>query len=272
MLDEHVQQALQPFFDEGWISDVLIELKSGKEATVFCCAAGPRATQSGNQRGADVRQRRRRDARDLAQAPAVANGLLAAKVYRPLDERGFRNDAVYRAGQVILNQRNARALANKTAFGRELQAGSWMYAEWENLRTLYAAGADVPRTFRISDSAILMEFIGDEEGAASTLNRVDLPREEAPQLFRRLMENIELWLRLDRIHGDLSPFNVLYWQGNLTVIDFPQAVDPRFNPHAFDLLHRDISNVCRYFSRYGVTADPFVVTSDLWRRFEEAEL
>ncbi|MDQ2801535.1 MAG: serine protein kinase RIO, partial [Pseudomonadota bacterium] len=66
--------------------------------------------------------------------------------------------------------------------------------------------------------------------------------------------------------------NILAWNGRVTIIDFPQAVDPRFNPHARDLLGRDIANVCRYFARFGVHASPEWLASDLWRRFERSEL
>ena len=31
------------------------------------------------------------------------------------------------------------------------------------------------------------------------------------------------------VHGDLSPHNILYWQGEAKLIDFPQVSDPRFN-------------------------------------------
>jgi RIO kinase 1 len=86
------------------------------------------------------------------------------------------------------------------------------------------------------------------------------------------MNNVELWLTLNRIHGDLSPHNVLYWQGGPHVIDFPQATDPRFNRNARDLLHRDIDNLCRYFAPFGVEVSADALTDDLWRRFLRAEL
>ena len=56
---------------------------------------------------------------------------------------------------------------------------------------------------------------------------VTLRPPQARPLFERLLWNIELWLTCERIHGDLSPFNILYWEGRLTVIDFPQAVDQK---------------------------------------------
>ena len=50
----------------------------------------------------------------------------------------------------------------------------------------------------------------------------------------------ELSLAHDRIHGDLSAYNVLYWRGAVTLIDFAQAVDPRHNDELYTLLERDI--------------------------------
>jgi RIO kinase 1 len=74
---------------------------------------------------------------------------------------------------------------------------------------LYNAGADVPRPIAASSDAILIEYFGDEDEAAQQLNRVRLPAGEAGSVFERLMRNVELMLACDRVHGDLSPHNVL---------------------------------------------------------------
>ena len=37
--DHDHESALLQFTEEGWISETLFEVKSGKEATVFCCPA-----------------------------------------------------------------------------------------------------------------------------------------------------------------------------------------------------------------------------------------
>ena len=62
------------------------------------------------------------------------------------------------------------------------------------------------------------------------------------------MRNVELMLAYDRVHGDLSAYNVLYRDGEVRIIDFPQAVDPRFNSNALYLLERDIEHLCRTIS------------------------
>jgi RIO kinase 1 len=161
---------------------------------------------------------------------------------------------------------------NKSDFGREVQSGTWIGREFDLLKTLHEAYADVPRPIAAGGDVILLEYVGDEEAAAPQLNRVRLERDEAGPLFQRLMNNIELFLSLNLVHGDLSPHNVLYWRGEVKVIDFPQASDARFNSHARDLLQRDIANLCRYFASYGVEADADLLAAELWRRFTFAEL
>jgi RIO kinase 1 len=78
--------------------------------------------------------------------------------------------------------------------------------------------------------------------------------------------------RCNRVHGDLTPHNVLNSEGDLKVIDFPQASDPRFNPAAQELLRRDVENICRYFRQYGVESESERLADDLWYRFRRAEL
>lgn len=81
-------------------------------------------------------------------------------------------------------------------------------------------------------------------------------------------------LRNNLVHGDLSPFNVLYLgrEGGVRIIDFPQAIDPRMNHQASELLHRDVENVCSFFQKFGVRSDPHRIASRLWNRFVHAEL
>jgi len=63
-----------------------------------------------------------------------------------------------------------------------------------------------------------------------------------------------------------------YWRGAIRIIDFPQAVDPRENPRAFELLIRDVRNVCDCFRRHGVPADPLGIAQRLWSRYRRGQL
>lgn len=239
-----VQEALEQFFTEGLITEILYVVKSGKEATVYCCRANP----------------------------STGMEFLAAKVYRSRNNRGFKNDAIYQEGRVILDRHVRRAVQNKSRFGREAQFGMWIDYEFAALNALYKAGADIPRPLARSGSAILMEYLGDHRQAAPSLQSVELARDEVAPVFDRLMCNIELWLANNYVHADLSAYNVLYWQRQVRVIDFPQAVDPRFNPNARTLLTRDIDNICRYVSRYNLQRDSLAITERLWQRFKNSQL
>ena len=102
------------------------------------------------------------------------------------------------------------------------------------------------------------------------LKDVRLTSVEAETLFDRLLDNVQLWLAYNIIHGDLSAYNVLY-RGERDapmVIDFPQAIDPRFNTNAFRFLSRDIENLGRYFERFGVQRDAFSLAERYWSVWE----
>ncbi len=235
------------FHAEGLISEVVRPIKSGKEASVYLCRAG-------------------------GQAP-LGTSLIAVKAYRTREERSFKSDGVYRAGVVIKSRRVRVAMEKKTKFGRAVGDELWLFREFETLKLLHGIGADVPRPLAMSESSSLaMEYVGDEAEAAPHLRHARLSPAEARQACDRLLWNVELWLSRRVIHGDLSPFNVLWWDGRITVIDFPQAVDAQKNPHARELLHRDVANVCGFFERFGVRRDARRVAGDLWNRFIFAAL
>jgi RIO kinase 1 len=237
-------EAIQEFIDEGLVREVLAVVKSGKEATVYRCRADP----------------------------SLGTDLVAAKVYHSGSFRNFSNAATYDEGRVIGNKRTRRAVDSRTEFGREAQGAIWVDYEFEALSTLYEAGADVPEPFACTGSAVLLEFIGDEDGPAVQLQHADVPDNEARDLAERLFWNIELWLNHNVVHADLSAFNILYRPGRLTAIDFPQAVDPRFNPRAKSLLERDIRNVAGYWSRHGAQMDAVGIAAELWERWRYGEL
>ena len=244
---EWLTDYLSGFYNELQISDVLRNVKGGKEATVYCCQAHP----------------------------STGYELLAAKVYRPRKLRNLRNDALYREGRITLDdagkgivrgRRPKVAMQKHTHFGQELRHQSWLGHEYATMQLLHAAGVDVPKPIASSDNVILMEYVGDEEEAAPALHAVRLERAEAPALFERLMRDVEVMLECGRIHGDLSAYNVLYWEGEVKLIDFPQAVDPYVNPRAFQLLARDVTRLCEYFARYGIAADGRRLAREMWER------
>ena len=232
------KQQITSAYDGHFVSEVLYQIKSGKEATVWCCKAQPH----------------------------VGVKLLAVKVYRPLKSRGFRNDAIYQEGRYIGDTRLRRAYRKKTKAGRSTQFGMWVSAEFETMSLLYDSGAHIPKPYNLTSNAIIMEYLGKEETPAPTLNHIRLSNEEAKIFFDFILEEIELWLSVGRIHADLSPFNILYWNGEFKVIDFPQSIDPEFNANAFSLLERDINNIVTYLSKFDLSASSVEIACDMWSR------
>jgi RIO kinase 1 len=243
--------SLRTFYDQKLISDVLGRVKGGKEASVYRCMADS----------------------------ATGDGLLAAKVYRPRMFRNLRNDAMYREGRAVLKEngkavknndhRMMRALGKKTAFGEQLAHTSWLMHEFTTLKTLYALGVPVPKPVAAGTNSILMGYVGDEGIGAPTLHEASPDPNVMRRLFDTVLDAIERMLANGMIHGDLSAYNILYWEGEVVLIDFPQVTDPQTNGNARDILTRDVTRVCDYFASQGVEHDAARIANRLWRQYVE---
>jgi RIO kinase 1 len=237
--------SLGGFYEGQWLRDVLCLVKGGKEASVYQCLAGVTSSQ---------------------------DRFLAAKVYRPRQLRNLKNDHLYREGRAnldaqgneILDARMLRAMRMRTGYGQDLLHTSWIEHEYRALENLHTAGADVPIPYARGNNAVLMSYIGGPETPAPVLHGIDLELDEARTLFERVLCNIEIMLLQERVHGDLSAYNILYWEGQITLIDFPQVIHPQENRNAYQIFERDVTRVCEYFIRQGVRVNPRKLAADLW--------
>jgi RIO kinase 1 len=131
------------------------------------------------------------------------------------------------------------------------------------LRRAWRAGAPVPYPVERTADGVLMEFLGDRSQAAPRLVQARLEPAALASAWVQLADGLRALTRAHVVHGDLSVYNLLWWDGRLVVIDFPQAVDPTMNPAAPDLLHRDVLNVTTWFNRHGFDIDAEAVFADL---------
>ena len=181
--------------------------------------------------------------------------LLAAKRYRSLARRQFRDDTRYRQGRRTGNRRTDLAMEKGTRAGLAFRAELWVANEFDVLGRLWSAGAAVPYPVQRSGDELMVEYLGDDDHAAPRLVNVRLAGGEAADLFRQAVDNLRLFAAHGVVHGDLSPYNMLVWGGRLWFIDFPQAVDPIAHPDGLRLLERDVANVCQWGRRHGIACD-----------------
>jgi len=100
---------------------------------------------------------------------------------------------------------------------------AWMAArEFEMLHRAWKGGARVPTPARRVENLLAMRYLGDEQGPAPRLKDV---RVERPQEFLDgILADIEKLADVGLVHGDLSPYNVLVYQGDPWFIDFPDCL------------------------------------------------
>ena len=210
---------IEPLVREGFVSEVIRQLMSGKEATVYVVRCGTE--------------------------------ICCAKVYKEANKRSFRQSVNYTEGRKTKNSRRARAIEKGTSYGRKAQEEAWQNAEVDALYQLAAAGVRVPKPYNFYEGVLLMELITDNEGnAAPRLNDLILTAELSREYHHALIAEVIRMLCTGMVHGDLSEYNVLVDSKGVVIIDFPQVINAAANNQARDMLLRDVNNLAIYFGRF----------------------
>jgi RIO kinase 1 len=175
-------------------------------------------------------------------------------VFRATKGGEFRAVKVYRIGNTTfrhLPEYALEALRRQTSirnYGGLIVA--WTRREHTVLGRLTDAGVRVPRPYGHLRNVLVMEFI--EEGGAPAPRLRDAVIEDADAVYQDLVEQIRKMVRTAHlVHGDLSPYNTLYANGKIVLIDVAQAL-PTDHPQAVSLLERDLANYARFLARLGV--------------------
>ncbi|MFI7418360.1 serine protein kinase RIO [Nonomuraea sp. NPDC049684] len=190
--------------------------------------------------------------------------LLAAKRYRSSEHRLFHRDSGYLEGRRARESRMNRAMANRTAFGKQVIAAQWAVAEFTALCRLWELGVPVPYPVQIVGTEILEEFVGTPDGYAAP--RLAQVSDGLDDLWEQLVAAMVTLAAEGLAHGDLSPYNLLVHQGRLVIIDLPQIVDVIAHPAGPSYLERDARNVATWFAAKGVAAADPDALADLLRK------
>ena len=236
-----VPKRIQPLVNDGLIDEVISQLMSGKEATVYMVRCGD-----------DIR---------------------CAKVYKEAIKRSFKKAAQYQEGRKSRNSRRARAMEKGSKYGRDQQESAWQNAEVDALYKLAEVGVRVPQPFGCFDGVLLMELVTDDAGdVAPRLNDVVMSVEQAEEDHTLVMHYVKLMLCAGIIHGDLSEFNVLVDDYGPVIIDLPQAVDASANNNAKAMLMRDVTNMTNYYGQFSAALKRTKYGQEMWALFESGEL
>lgn len=232
---------IEPLIQDGFIDEVIRQLMSGKEASVYVVRCGE-----------EIR---------------------CAKVYKEANKRSFRQSTDYTEGRKVKNSRRARAMEKGTRYGRKAQEESWQSAEVDALYRLAAAGVRVPKPHHFHEGVLLMDLVTDSNGnAAPRLNDLVLTAELSREYHRILITQVVRMLCAGIIHGDLSEYNVLIDSTGPVIIDLPQAIDAAANNQACKMLLRDVENLANYFGQF---APELLATSygmEIWTLYQSGQL
>lgn len=232
---------IQPLVEEGLVDEVISQLMSGKEATVYVVRCGT-----------EIR---------------------CAKVYKEANKRSFKKAVEYQEGRKGRNSRRARAMEKGTRFGRNQREEAWQNAEVDALYRLAHAGVRVPKPYGCFDGVLLMELITDAEGnVAPRLNDVSMSAEQALADHATVMNHVTRMLCAGVVHGDLSEFNVLVDDLGPVIIDLPQAVDASGNNNAQAMLERDVNNMTAYYGQFAPALLETRYAKEIWALYADGDL
>ncbi|MDP8568532.1 PA4780 family RIO1-like protein kinase [Methylophilus aquaticus] len=232
---------LEPLIEDGVVDEVMRQLMSGKEATVYVVRCGE-----------EIR---------------------CAKVYKEANKRSFRQSVDYTEGRKVKSSRQARAMAKGSKYGKQAQEEAWQSAEVDALYRLAAAGVSVPTPYQFYEGVLIMDLVTDAEGnAAPRLNDVVFTAEQARQHHQSLLKEVVRMLCAGIVHGDLSEFNILLSAHGPIIIDLPQAVDAAGNNHAMSMLERDVGNLADFFGQFAPELINTHYGKEIWALYAKGAL
>ncbi len=236
-----IPKQIQPLYDDGLVDEVISQLMSGKEASVYMVRCGT-----------EIR---------------------CAKVYKEAAKRSFKKASQYREGRKVRNSRRARAMERGSKYGRDQQEETWQSAEVDALYRLESIGVRVPKPYGCFDGVLLMELVTDHDGhVAPRLSDVSMTEEQALEDHATVIQFVIRMLCAGIIHGDLSEFNVLVDPYGPVIIDLPQAIDAAANNHAQWMLERDVDKITAYYAQYAPQLLDLPFAKEMWALYEDSEL
>lgn len=129
----------------------------------------------------------------------------------------------------------------------------WAEKEVRNLKRICMSGLiRAPWPYFLKNNVIAMEFIGKDSIAAPRLKDSVIGTDDVNEIAHLYAECVMMMRNLYQtcklVHGDLSEYNLLYYEKQIWMIDVSQSVE-HDHPMALDFLRRDCAVMNDFFKK-----------------------
>ena len=257
VLDPQTRMLLLKMINRNVISEINGCISTGKEANVYHAVTIPEPSTNGE-----------------PDNPALDR---AVKVYKTAI-LVFKDREKYISGDYRFQQGHHKGSSRA-------MVRVWAEKEMRNLKRIHTANIPCPEPVYLRSHVLVMEFLGDKNGyAAPRLKDIEFETLADPERIDRwqtlYLQALSYMRRLYQVcklvHGDLSEYNILYYQDKLWVIDVSQSVE-HDHPRSLEFLRQDIKNVTEFFKRKGVDTLPergifgFIITPKFSTEIDDME-
>jgi RIO kinase 1 len=125
--------------------------------------------------------------------------------------------------------------------------------EYRNLNRLARWGLNVPFPRGVHKNVLIMDYMGTATSPSPKLR--DVVIDDPPSVYDDLLRFLAIaWQKANLVHGDFSPYNILWHDGRACVIDVGQAVVDS-HPKAQEFLVRDVTRLVEWGQKNGLDVD-----------------
>ena len=129
----------------------------------------------------------------------------------------------------------------------------WVRKEFRNLSRLAKWGLSVPKPLGVHRNVLVMEYLGTENAPSPRLRDVQVIEPQA--VYEELLEFLAItWQKAKMVHGDFSPYNIMWHGDRPVVIDVGQAV-VESHPRSQEFLVRDVTRLVEWANKAGLEID-----------------
>ena len=129
----------------------------------------------------------------------------------------------------------------------------WVRKEFRNLSRLEKWGLAVPKPLGVHKNVLVMEYLGTPNAPSPRLRDVKVIEPEP--VYDELLEFLAVaWQKAKMVHGDFSPYNIMWHGDRPVVIDVGQAV-VQSHPKSKEFLVRDVTRLVEWANKSGLDVE-----------------